>query len=65
MIFGIMFVTRQQQSVCTFLKLMQEGILYPHSDPTIQMTSTGLCILTSEHSTGSFETASLVEGVEN
>ena len=58
---------------------MQEGLLCPHSDPTIQMTSTGLWILSSElvidlaqhysqnfkHSTGSFETASLVGGVEN
>ena len=29
------------------------------------MTSTGLYILTSDYSTGSFETASLVGGVEN
>ena len=65
MLFGIMFVTRQQQSVCTILKLMQEGLLYPHSDPTIKMTSIELCIWISEHSTGSFETASLVESVEN
>ena len=44
---------------------MQEGFLYPHSDPTIQITSTGLCILTSEHSTGSFETTSWIGDVEN
>ena len=43
---------------------LQKGLFYPHSDPTIQMTSTELCILISEHSTGSFETASLVESVE-
>ena len=61
MLFGIMFVSRQQNSVSTISKLMQECHLYPHSDPTIQMTSTGLCILTSEHSSDSFETASLVE----
>ena len=44
---------------------MQEGRLYPHSDQTIQMTLNGFCTLTSEHSTGSYETAPLVGGVEN
>ena len=47
-----MFVSRQHKSVCAILKLMQEGLLYPHSDQTVQMTSTGLCILPLEHSTG-------------
>ena len=39
---------------------MQEGLLYHHSDSTIQMTPTGRCMLTSGHST---ETASLVGGL--
>ena len=44
---------------------MQKCLLHPRSDPTILMPSTELCILTSEHSTGSFKTACLVGGVEN
>ena len=34
------------KTVFNILKLMQERISYIHSDPTIRITSTGLCILT-------------------
>ena len=60
-----MFVIRQHNSVFRIFKLMQEGLLNPHSDATIQMISTGLCILTSKHSTDSFEAASFVGIVES
>ena len=34
MLFEIMFVARLQKYVCTILKLMQGGLLYPNSNPT-------------------------------